>query len=57
MGGTTSFNFGTHEKPSNRLIGHFFLEGIEWKVPKCELGYFIDGTEEGSGTFPKACAL
>ncbi|MBU2906452.1 GNAT family N-acetyltransferase [Arenibacter algicola] len=31
------------------LIGMMFVKNIDWRVPKCELGYFIDKAYEGKG--------
>ena len=31
------------------LVGLFFVKTIDWRVPKCELAYFIDKRFEGKG--------
>jgi len=43
------FTYGIYQRESGNLIGHFFIESIEWQVPKCELGYLIDQQETGKG--------
>jgi len=35
------------------LIGVIFIKNIDWRIPKCELGYFIDKDYEGKGLMSK----
>lgn len=35
------------------LIGYINVKNIEWEVPKCEIGYFIDEDYEGKGIMTK----
>nr|WP_321231628.1 GNAT family protein [uncultured Psychroserpens sp.] len=35
------------------LIGMIFIKNIDWRIPKCELGYFLDKTYEGKGIMSK----
>lgn len=44
-----SFFAGIFEKESGRLIGQITIRDINWRVPKCELGYFIIGEKRGMG--------
>ena len=30
-----------------------FIKNIDWRIPKCELGYFIDKSFEGKGIMSK----
>lgn len=32
-----------------KMIGLFHIKNIEWRIPKCELAYFIDHTYQGKG--------
>lgn len=36
------------------LAGVIFIKSIDWKIPKCELAYFIDGKHEGKGLISNA---
>lgn len=49
-----SFFAGIFEKESGELIGQITLRDINWRVPKCELGYFIISEKRGSGIAPEA---
>jgi len=39
------------------LQGLFFLKNVDWRVPKCEIAYFIDGSYAGKGIMTKALKL
>lgn len=41
------FLFGIYS--ANSLIGYINVKNIDWEIPKCELGYFIDKSYEGKG--------
>ena len=41
------FLFGIYH--SKHLIGYLNVKNIDWDVPKCELGYFIDFHQQGKG--------
>ncbi len=43
------FSYLIEEKSTDNLIGMFILKSINWRVPKCELAYFIDKNNEGKG--------
>ena len=40
---------GVFKMPEERLIGHVLFTKFDWSVPKCDMGYFIDGEEAGKG--------
>ena len=44
-----SFFCGIFEKESGALIGQITVKDINWRVPKCELGYFIKSSLCGKG--------
>ncbi len=46
---TYVFGIYTQEK----LIGVIYIKEIDWRIPKCELGYFIDKKFEGKGLMSK----
>lgn len=50
-----NFNFGILH--NNNLVGMIFIKSIDWRVPKCELGYFIDQDHEGKRIMSKAMEL
>jgi len=35
------------------LIGYINVKNIDWTIPKCELGYFIDEAHQGKGLMTK----
>ena len=45
------------DKKSKTLIGLIDVKNIDWRVPKAELGYFIDYNYEGHGIITKALSL
>jgi RimJ/RimL family protein N-acetyltransferase len=45
---------GIFEKTSNTLIGQIAIKDINWRVPKCELGYFIASQKQGNGLASEA---
>jgi len=46
------YPFGIYVEKS--LIGFVSIKNIDWRVPKGELGYFIDESYEGKGIISKA---
>jgi RimJ/RimL family protein N-acetyltransferase len=44
-----SFIAGVFEKNTNQLIGQMIVKDINWRVPKCEMGYFIDAEKRQNG--------
>lgn len=49
-----SFFAGIFEKETGQLIGQIAVRDINWRVPKCELGYFIISEKRGLGFAPEA---
>lgn len=45
------FLFGLYH--SQNLIGYLNVKNINWDIPKCELGYFIDSHQQGKGIMTK----
>lgn len=33
----------------NKMVGLFHIKSIDWRIPKCELAYFMDHTYQGKG--------
>ena len=50
----TYFPFVVISDNTNSLIGFFDVKNIEWKIPKAELGYFMDEAHAGKGIATKA---
>ncbi len=48
------FAYLIEEKNSNELVGMYILKSFNWRIPKCELAYFIDKNHEGKGIVRKA---
>ncbi|WNJ17669.1 GNAT family N-acetyltransferase [Pontibacter sp. G13] len=46
--------FVIEDPAKKRLAGMLYIKNIEWRVPKCELAYFIDGDYEGMGLTSEA---
>lgn len=46
--------YGIFEKKTGMLIGQIAVREINWRVPKCELGYFIISEKRGQGFAPEA---
>jgi RimJ/RimL family protein N-acetyltransferase len=40
---------GIFEKETGALIGQIHVKDINWRVPKCEMGYFIASPKRGNG--------
>ncbi len=40
-----------------KIVGIYIVKNIDWRIPKCELAYFIDGEYEGKGVMSKALDL
>lgn len=38
---------------SESIIGYIDIKNIDWKICKCELGYFVDAAYEGKGIMSK----
>ncbi|MFH5778880.1 GNAT family N-acetyltransferase [Heyndrickxia oleronia] len=49
-----SFRFLIFHKDSNDFIGTTSLQSIEWKIPKCEIGYWINTRFSGNGYMTEA---
>lgn len=47
------FGFLIEEKTTNELVGMYILKNFNWRIPKCELAYFIDKNHEGKGIVSK----
>ena len=48
---------GIFLKDSKKLIGQVIAKDINWRVPKCELGYFLDKSNFGKGIGSEAVNL
>ena len=44
-----SFRFLIFQKATNEFIGTASLQGIDWTIPKCEIGYWINTKFSGNG--------
>ena len=44
------------DRHTHTLAGAFFLKNLDWKVPKCELGYFVNHAHGGKGLMSDAMA-
>ena len=51
------FPYTIQDDRTGRLIGLVDLKNINWKVPKGELGYFVDRDYAGKGLISKAVGL
>ena len=49
-----SYFCGIFENESGALIGQVTVKDINWRVPKCEVGYFIKNSFRGKGYAPEA---
>ena len=49
-----SFTAGIFLKENKQLLGLVSLKHINWRVPKCEMGYFIDKKQQGKGLCTEA---
>ncbi|PGZ94936.1 GNAT family N-acetyltransferase [Bacillus pseudomycoides] len=49
-----SFRFLIFHKDTNDFIGTVSLQGINWDIPKCEIGYWINTTFSGNGYMVEA---
>ncbi|MBS8263918.1 N-acetyltransferase [Mesobacillus boroniphilus] len=49
-----SFRFLIFKKETNEFIGSVSLQGIDWAIPKCEIGYWINTKFSGSGYMTEA---
>ena len=50
----THYSFGIWEQTSNKLIGHFTIKSLDYSIPKCELGYWLDEDYYGKGLMTEA---
>jgi ribosomal-protein-serine acetyltransferase len=41
------YGFGVYFQSS--LIGMLYIKNIDWSVPECEIGYFMDQSHQGKG--------
>lgn len=49
-----SFRFLIFDKDNNDFIGTTSLQGIDWDIPKCEIGYWINTKYSGKGYMTEA---
>ncbi len=49
-----SFRFLIFDKDTNDFIGVVSLQGIDWDIPKCEIGYWINTKLSGNGYMTEA---
>ncbi|MFT9599230.1 GNAT family N-acetyltransferase [Mesobacillus sp.] len=49
-----SFRFLIFKKDTNDFIGTASLQGIDWTIPKCEIGYWINTRFSGNGYMTEA---
>lgn len=48
------FSFIIFEKETDAVLGNIFIKSIDWRVPMCEMAYFIDAAHTGRGIATKA---
>lgn len=48
------FIYAVRDKKTNALIGSIILKGFDWRIPKCEIGYYLDEDSEGKGLATEA---
>jgi len=51
------FPFVIIDKPSRKLIGFIDIKNIDWKIPKAEIGYYIDSNYDGRGIASNALKI
>ena len=51
------YNFALFDNNLNAIVASIFLKSIDWKIGKCEMGYFIDQRYEGKGLVSKMIKL
>ncbi|TYS09682.1 GNAT family N-acetyltransferase [Bacillus subtilis] len=49
-----SFRFLIFDRDYNDFIGIISLQGIDWTIPKCEIGYWINSKFSGNGYMTEA---
>ncbi|MDU0154651.1 GNAT family N-acetyltransferase [Bacillus cabrialesii] len=49
-----SFRFLIFDKASNNFIGITSLQRIDWTIPKCEIGYWVNTKFGGNGNMTEA---
>ena len=47
------FHFYARDIKTNRLIGYLCVKTIDYRISKCELGYFVDEDYQGKGITSK----
>jgi ribosomal-protein-serine acetyltransferase len=50
----TYFPFALVDMRTDRMVGFVDVKSIDWKIPKAELGAFMDAAHEGQGLASKA---
>jgi ribosomal-protein-serine acetyltransferase len=48
---------GIFLKAKNQLIGQICAKDLNWRVPKCEMGYFLDSDQFGKGIGTEAVTM
>jgi len=51
------FGYLIEEKLTNDIVGMYILKSFDWRIPKCELAYFIDKKFEGKGIISKVTKI
>ncbi len=51
------YNYALFDLDANKIVASIFLKSIDWKIGKCEMGYFIDARYEGKGLVSKVVKL
>ena len=47
------YSYLIEEKSTETIVGMYILKNFNWRVPKCELAYFIGKNHEGKGIASK----
>ena len=55
--GKEYFPFVIIDLEDNSFVGYIDVKRIDWKIPKAEMGYFIDSRYEGKGIISKALSF
>jgi ribosomal-protein-serine acetyltransferase len=51
------FPFIIIDEKDNKYVGFIDIKNIDWRIPKAEVGYFIDQHYEGKGVISKALSF
>lgn len=51
------FTFIVSDNSTGNIIGSVFIKDLDWRIPKGELGFFIDKAYEGKGIITKSVSL